>query len=135
MTSGGFGLQVRIAISAVQTVIVNMTEGEIPEFEKFLAESTPHNASQGYKTWQDTGKRSLNSFKVTLTWDDSQATHQAIMTAFNSTSPVAMSVIAPDASETISFNAHISKLGRVSEQEDIYKCEVEIQPTGAPTIT
>jgi predicted secreted protein len=133
-TSGGFGLQVRIDVSSTQTAIANLMEGEIPEFEKFIVESTSHGAASGYATYQATGKRKLNEFKVKLGWDKTTATHTAVIAAFNSNSPVSMSVLAPDSSETISFSAHVTKLGRMAEQEDMYTCEVTIQPTGAPTV-
>jgi predicted secreted protein len=133
--SGGFGVQVRIAVSATQTAIVKMTEAELPEFEKILAENTAHNAAGGWATYVSTGKRKLNEFKATLEWDKSAATHAAVQAAFDSDSPVNMSVVAPDGSETISFSAHVKNIGRATDQEDYYKAEVTIQPTGAPTIT
>ncbi len=132
---GGMGLLVKIDISATLTTIASMIEGEIPEFEKFLAEATPHNATSGYAQFVATGKFKMNEFKVTLAWDKDDSTHAAIRTAFNSTSAVSMSVVSPGSDETIAFSAFINKLGRVAEQEDYYKCEVTITPTGAPTIS
>ena len=132
---GGFGLQVRINISASQTAIAELIDGEIPEFEKFLAEMTPHSAAGGYATHVATGKRKMNEIKVTLGWDSDDATHAAILAAFDSDSAVSMSVVAPGADETIAFSAHIFKVGRIAAQEDGYKCDVSIQPTGQPTIT
>ena len=134
-TIGGFGLIVKIEITAVLTVITYLLEGEIPEQEKFIAEATPHSASGGYAVHVATGKRKLNEFKVTLGWDKDEATHAAVRTAFASDSPVNMSVVTPGTDETIAFSAHIVKIGRMTEQEDVYKAEVTIQPTGAPTIT
>lgn len=134
--TGGFGLTVKIDISSTLTAIVSLLEGEIPEFEKFIAEMTPHNAPGGYAKYVATGKRKLNEFKITLGWDKDEATHAAVCTAFDSDDPVNMSVIAPDGEdEIIAFGAHIQKIGRIADQEDGYKCEVNIQPTGAPTIT
>ena len=134
-TSGGFGLQVKINISATLTAIVDLIEGEIPKFKKFIAEATPQNAAGGYVKRVATGKRSLESFKVTLGWDKTEATHEAITTAFDSNDPVNMSVISPSGDETIAFSAHIEEIGRVPGDEDYYKAEVMITPTGAPTIT
>lgn len=131
---GGFGVKTKIMVSAALTVIVGITGAEFPEFEKVLVESTAHDASGGWATHVDTGKRKLNSFKVTMNWDKSAPTQAAIVTAFNSTSPVNMGVEAPDGSEVITFSAHIAKIGRQTDQEGMFSCEVEIQPTGAPTI-
>ena len=136
MTSqGGFGLIVQITVSASLTAIADLLDGEIPEFEKFLAEMTPHSATGGYATHVATGKRKLNEFKITLGWDSDAATYAAILAAFDSNDPVAMAVVTPGSDETIAFSAHVSKVGRLSPQEDGYKCDVTIQPTGAPTIT
>ncbi len=136
MTSqGGFGLIVKITVSASLTAIADLLDGEIPEFEKFLAEMTPHNAIGGYAKHVATGKRKMNEFKVTLGWDSDEVTHAAIIAAFDSNDPVTMNVVTPGADETIEFSAHVSKIGRLSPQEDGYKCDVTIQPTGAPTIT
>ena len=132
---GGFGLIVKISISSTLTAIAELIDGEIPEFEKFIAEMTPHSATGGYATHVATGKRKLNEFKITLGWDSDDVTHAAILAAFDSNDAVNMSIVAPAADETIAFAAHVTKIGRVTAQEDGYKCDVTIQPTGAPTIT
>lgn len=134
-TIGGFGLQIKITVTAVLTAIVDVIEGEIPEFEKFLAEATPHSAAGGYAVYVATGKRKMNEFKFTLGWDSDDSTHAAVLAAFDSNSSVGMAVVSPSGDETIAFSAHVSKLGRVTDQEDYYKCEVTVQPTGQPTIT
>jgi hypothetical protein len=136
MTSkGGFGLQVKIDISNTMTALVDVLDGEIPEFEKFLAEMTSHSASGGYATHVATGKRKMNEFKLTLGWDSDEATHAAVLAAFAGSPTVDMAVLSPDgADEVIAFSAHIFKLGRVSPQEDGYKCDVTVQPSGAPTM-
>jgi hypothetical protein len=132
---GGFGLIVKISISSTLTAIAELIDGEIPEFEKFIAEMTPHSATGGYATHVATGKRKLNEFKITLGWDSDDVTHAAILAAFDSNDAVNMSIMAPAADETIAFAAHVTKVGRITAQEDGYKCDVTIQPTGAPTIT
>lgn len=134
-TQGGFGLVVKISIAAVMTVVAHVLDGELPEFEKILKEVTGHDATGGYAEFIATGKRKLNAFNLTLLWDKAQATHAAMITAFNSEDPVNMSVQDPDGAEVIAFSAHIQKLGRISTQEDGYQCKVAIQPTGQPTIT
>jgi hypothetical protein len=131
---GGFGLEVKIDVSATMTAIAQLMDGELPEFEKFIAESTAHNAAGGYATYVATGKRKLNEFKMTLGWDSDDETHAAILTAFASNSPIVLTIYAPDGSdEVISFNAHVNKIGRITAQEDGYKCDVTVQPTAAPT--
>lgn len=129
---GGFGLTVRINASGM-TAIAQLIEGEIPEFEKVVAEITPHSAPSGYATYVATGKKKMNEMKMTLGWDTDDATHAAIVTALGSTSPVTFTVITPTGDEAFSFSAQVTKVGRIAEQEDGYKCEVTIQPTGAPT--
>jgi hypothetical protein len=131
---GGFGLQVRIDISATMTAIAEVIDGEIPEFEKFLAEMTPHSAAGGYATHVATGKRKMNEIKLTLGWDSDDATHAAILAAFDGSPSVRMTVISPDQTdEVLGFDAHIFKVGRIAQQEDGYKCDVSIQPSAAPT--
>jgi predicted secreted protein len=133
-TRGGFGLTIKIMITATLTAIVDLLEGEIPEFEKYLAEATPHNAPGGYAKHVATGKFKMNEFKFTLGWDKADTTHAAVLAAFNSTNTVAMQIVSPSGNETISFDAHVFKLGRVAEQEESYTCEVSVQPSGQPTL-
>lgn len=128
---GAFGAQLKIA----GTAIVHVEEMEFPEFEKIVADVTAHDSTGGYAEYIATGKRQLNSFKVTLGWDSAAATHAAIKSAFASDSASTIVASDPDGVENISFSAHITKLGRIAKQEEGYKCDVEIQPTGVPTIT
>ena len=132
---GGFGAVLKVMISTTLTVVTNLKEVEFPVFEKILAEATGHDATGGWTTYVDTGKRKLNSFKVKLGWDKSATTHAAMLTAFTATTALSMSVQDPAATEIIAFSGFIQKVGRVAEQEEEYVCNVEIQPTGAPTIT
>jgi predicted secreted protein len=132
---GGFGVLLKIAVGTTLTTVVGVREVEFPEFEKMLAEATAHDSSGGWKEMIDTGKRSLNAFSVTVNWDKAQATHAAVSTAFSSTSAVGMSIQDPAGAEIIAFSAFITKVGRIAEQEEVYSAEIEITPTGAPTIT
>ena len=135
IVEGGFGLTVKIKISTVMTAIAEVIDGEIPEFEKFIAEMTPHSATGGYATYVATGKRKLNEFKLTLGWDSDDSTHAAILAAFDSNATVDMAIISPDGTdEVIAFAAHVTKIGRITAQEDGYKCDVTVQPSGAPTM-
>lgn len=131
---GGFGVKLKIAVGTVLTVVAGVREVEFPEFEKMLAEATAHDSSGGWKEMIDTGKRALNAFTVTLSWDADATTHAAMVTAFGSTSAVNMTIEDPAGTEVISFSAFINKIGRTAEQEEVYSAEVEITPTGAPSI-
>ena len=131
---GGFGLVAKIYITSALTAITNVLDGsEMPELEKYLVDMTSHSASGGYKVWVDSGKKSLNSFKLVLGWDPDDTTHQAILTAFASPTAVQMEIVAPNSADTMTFYAHIQKVGRVTKQEGGYQCDVTIQPTGAPS--
>lgn len=132
---GAFGVRVRITISSTLTVIVGIREVEYPKFEKMLAESTAHDTAGGYTTYIDSGKRSIGAFTITLNWDKLAATHAAIVTAFNGTTAVQMNIEDPGGQEVIAGGAFIKSIGRVAEMEEMFSCEVEIQPTGQWTIT
>lgn len=136
-TEGGFGLQVKITVGTSLTAMTYLLEGsELPKFKAFIAEATPHSATGGWVKRVHTGKRSLEPFKVVLGWDSDEATHAAVQTAFDADSAVNFSVVSPDGSdETIAFAAFIEEIARMTGQEDIYKAEVMISPTGKPTIT
>lgn len=131
---GGFGAVLKITVTAVLTAVAHVHEFEFPEFEKIIADVTGHDAPGGYTEKIATGKRTMNSFTCTLGWDTSETTHAAIVAAFDSDDAVQMSVEDPDGIETITFDAHISKLGRIAKQEEGYECKVEITPTGIPQI-
>ena len=135
MVQGGFGVVLNIDVGTVLTVVTKIVDVTYPEFEKILAESTTHDSVDGYAEFVATGKRKLNEFICTLTWDTSEATHAGVQTAFESDAAVSMSIADPDADETISFSAHIRTVGRVAEQEGAYRAEVAIQPTGPPSIS
>lgn len=130
---GGFGAKIRIG-EAPGDVIVHVEEFEFPELEKLLVEVTGHDSPGGWAEYIETGKRRANAFNLTITWDRTQSTHQAVLAAFEAEGPVPMSVADPDEIETIIFDAKISKMGRITDQEGAYQCEVEIQPTGPVTI-
>lgn len=130
---GGFGAVLKIDVSGLQAVAY-VKDFEFPEFEKLLADITSHDSPGGYQEMISTGKRQLNEFTCQLVWDVSQTTHDAMIAAFDSDDPVDMSAEDPDGTEVIAFAAHVSKLGRVAEQEEGYVCDVTIKPTGQPSI-
>lgn len=131
---GGMGLLLKINTGSLVT-IPSVLDADFPKFKKFIAESTGHDATSGYYTSTTTGKRRIEPFSAILAWDIGDATQAAIRTNFNADTSVQMSIADPDGDETITFQAHVEELERMSDQEDVYKCRVLIHPTGAPTIT
>lgn len=137
MTQGSFGVKLKIDVSGTLTAITEMTDVSFPAQEKELVDVTPHPVSgnTGYREWLDTGIRQLSDFTATLTWDTSEATHAAVLAAFDATSAVSMSIEDPSGDETIAFSAHIKRVSRLSALPNAFRAEVQIQPTGAPSIT
>lgn len=133
--SGGYGVKVKIMVTATMTAIASVDKAEFPKFSRGLKEITAHDSTGGWAEYISTGKRELSSFGVTLFWDKAAATHAAIITAFGAETPVNMSIEDPKGGEIIAFSAFIKQIDRISEQEGAYNAKVEIQPTGAPTIT
>ena len=131
---GGFGVVLSIDVGTVLTVLAKVVDTPYPEFEKILTEVTAHDSTGGYYEAIATGKRKLNEFPVKLTWDVALPTHAAVLTAFESDAAVSWSIADPDGSETISFEAHVRTMGKTSEQEGVFECEVIVHPTGEPTI-
>lgn len=132
---GGFGIKLKIKIAAALTLIVNGTDIEFPSQEKVLVDGTSHDGANGYRQWIDTGIRELGEFKATVRWDKLNATHAAVLTAFNGTAAVDMSIEDPLAQEVIAFKAHIKSIERQGATEEMYTADITIQPTGAPTIS
>lgn len=134
MTQGGFGVVLKIDISATLTAIVDILEVDFPKFTKFIAESTGHDAASGYYEATATGKRRLQPFGLTVAWDSAAATHAEIVNAFDADTAYPMSIEDPDGDEVISFSAHIEEIERMGDQEDVFKAEILVHPTGAPSI-
>ncbi len=134
---GGFGFTVKLHIGTATpwTTIASVMDGEFPEQEALVAESTGHDATGGYATYVKTGKRQLNPFTLTLAWDQDDTGHAELVTAFGAETPIALQVQDPDGDELIAISAHVTKLGRESKQDGVLTCVVSFQPTGAPTIT
>lgn len=131
---GGFGVPLKINTGSL-TTIVGVTDVDIPEFINYIAESTGHDSSGGYYQATATGKKRVMPFPATINWDTAEATHAAIVTAFDAGTAVGMSIEDPDGDEVIAFSAIVEKIGRVSRQEDRYYAVVTFHVTGAPTIT
>lgn len=131
---GGYGAVIKIEVSNVLTAVAKVIEFDAVEMEKILADFTGHDSPGGYVEKIATGKRQLNPFSVTLGWDKTQATHAAIQTAFDSDETVQLSVEDRLGQEVLTMDVHIQKIGRIFEQEEGYRAEVNIEPTGIPTI-
>lgn len=134
-TQGGHGLSVKITISTTLTAVANVLEADFPEQIKTLWAFRRHDSSDGYMERVDTGLRDLTSFTMTLLWDVAETTHAAILTAFDATTALAMSIEDPAGAEVIAFNAFIERVGRISRSEEGFQATVQVTPTGAPTIT
>ena len=133
-TQGGFGLVCKIKISSTLTAIAKIIECDFPETEKMVEDVTAHDTPNGWAEYIASGMRKVAAFDVTLLWDKTLATHGAIQTAFDSNSPVDMTISDPLVTETLTFKAIVTKLGRMSKKQEAFKCKVSIQPTGAVTI-
>lgn len=129
MTQGGYGATLRLG----EDLVAKIQDYEFPEFEKLVADVTTHDSPDGYAEYIATGKRQLNEFTVTLLWD--AAIHEDIQAAFDSDEAVNFIASDPDGNEAISFSGHVTKIGRVAEQDDGLKAEITIQPSGPPTFS
>jgi len=136
--STGFGLTATITSGsggAAMVEIVKIVDLEFPKFKKFLTDVTTHDSPQGYTEMLDTGQRELQSFKMTLEWDSTVMSHTAIVTHFNGTTSVTMTVEDPGGVEIISFSCFIEEIQRISKQKEALQAEVLVTPTSYPTIT
>lgn len=131
---GGFGVLLKINTGSL-TTIVNMEDVDEWTLDRIIAEVTGHDASGGYAEFVPSGKRMMNPFSATFTWDDSEATHAAMVTNFAAETTVGFSISDPDGTEVVSFSGYVKTMGRFSKQDGAYRCKVTIQPTGAITIT
>jgi len=137
-TSIGFGLTFSIEEQppvGVYNAIATVIDADFPEIRKILSDITAHDSPQGYMEKQDSGMRELATFNVVLGWDDTDAQHVELVSAFGRTTPTNFEIQSPDASETIRFAAHVEVMGRVSQKDQYYQMNMTFAPTGAPTIT
>ncbi len=132
---GGFGVVAKIDVSATLTTVVNLLDIDWPKFRNYITEATGHDSAGGYYEAVATGKKRVESFKVTLGWDVSNATHAQIVTAFTDGNPRPWTIADPDSDETIAISVIVEEIQRISRQEDGYKAEILMHPTGQPTIT
>ncbi len=127
---GSFGHDLKIMVATTLTTIANVVDMSWPALEKILAESTGHDSTAGYAEHIATGKYTVGEFSITVIWDSADATHTAIVTAFDAEAAVSMSIEDPDSVEVISGSAHVKGMTRQADQEDAYKAEIVFQPTG-----
>ncbi len=136
MTQGAFGITCQIDVAGSPTTLVKIREASWPVIKKFIAEATTHDSTSGYYEAVDSEKKRVMPFSIVLAWDSSQATHAAVLTAFNAATLVTFSVADPDGDETITFECFIEEVERqISGQEGMYEARVLIHPSGVPTIT
>jgi len=134
---GAFGVVLKIMISTTLTAVVNLLDVDFPTQKKELADMTAHPAAAvtGYRTYIDSGVRELTPFTAVLGWDSGDSTHAAVLTAFDATTALSMSIEDPAGDEIIAFSAFIEEIGRLAKVPGGYKANVTIRPTGAPQIT
>lgn len=129
--SGGYGM----TLTFNGTAVVGVDSVDEILFSKFIAESTAHDSAGGYYEAVPTGKRRIEPFGMSIFWDINDGTHSDILDGFDADTSDQLSFADPDGDETIEFNAHVESIGRISEQEDAYRANVSIHPTGTATIT
>lgn len=134
-TQGGHGLVVKFTVGTVLTAVANVLDADFPEQVKTLWSFRRHDGTDGYIERIDTGLRELTPFPMTLLWDPEEATHAAVITMFDGTDAVNMSIEDPGGVEVIAFAGFIERIGRLSRSEEGFQATVMVTPTGAPTIT
>ena len=132
---GGYGVKLKVTVSAALTVVAGVTDVEYPKFTREVDDITAHDSPSGFAEYLSTGLKMLGSFKASLVWDKANTTHAALTTAYNSGAALAMSIEDAGGAEIIAFSGIVKELGRVGKQKAAFTCDVVIQPTGAPTIT
>ena len=128
---GGFG----VTLLLNGTAVVQVEDIDELVFSKIIAEATGHDSDGGYYESVATGKRRIEAFSCTMLWDKTAATHAAVISAFDADVVQTFTWSDPDGDETVEFKAHVESIGRVSAQEDAYKANVLIHPSGTATIT
>lgn len=128
---GGYGLDLQLN----GTTVVGVEDVDELSFMKFIAETTGHDSADGYYEATATGKRRIEPLSMAMFWDVNDATHAAVLAAFDSDDASTFTWADPDGDESVEFDAHVERLGRVSAQEDAYRANVDLHPTGTATIT
>ena len=131
---GGFGVQLKITITATLTLIAQLEDTDFPEQEAVTTEVTTHDSTGGYAEFVKNGLFKLSKFTATVIWDKAAASHIGMLAALAATTPVIMTITTTDA-EVISFSGFVVKVARDAKQSSALKTKIDIQPTGIPTIT
>lgn len=125
---GGFGLTFELN----SIVMVGIIDIDAIKYSRTFRDITGHDSEDGYEDAEPTGRRRLEPLVCTLAWDRSEATHAAVVAAFNSNSASWLKWRDPLGRESIAFSAHISAISRISAQEEVYQAIVEIRPIRTP---
>ena len=132
---GGLGVKLKITVSAALTAVANVEEVEFPELEKIMADITAHDSGGGWDETIPSGRFNSSEFEATLTWNADDSSHAAITAAFGSTVSMPMSIEDPAGVEVLAFNGFVTKMGRVAELDEAYRCKVTFKATGPINIT
>lgn len=133
--TGGFGVLLKIMISASLTTIAQVQDVTFPAQKATTVDVTTHDSASGYVERIKTGLFELTPFEATLIWDDAIPSHTGVLAALSATTPVTMNLVTPDAQETIAFSGLVTELAREAKKDGALTCKVKIEPTGAPTLT
>ncbi len=128
---GGFGL----GLTHKGTTVISIDSVDELQFTKFMAEVTSHDSPGGYYEAVATGKRRIQPLAVGAFWDSAAATHTAVLAAFDADTEDEWVWSDPDGDESIAVKMHVEQIGRISEQEDAYRANILLHPTGTATIT
>ena len=133
--AGSFGTVFKITVSTTLTAVTKILDITWPKQTAETADKTTHDSTSGYREFLKTGVFALEPHTMKLEWDDDAATHAAILSALTTTTAVTCSIEDVNGDEVIEYSAHIVGLQRVTAISGVFEADVDIQPTGAPTIT
>jgi len=133
--SGSFGVVFKIPVTATPVAVTKLVDVTWPKQTAETADNTAHDATSGYRTKIKTGVFNLEDHQLTLEWEDTEATHAALLAALASISPVSVSIEDPNGNEVIAYSANVKGLQRVTALSGVFQGVFDIEPTGPPTIT
>jgi hypothetical protein len=127
---GGFGCVIQVDVSATPTTIPNVVDATPPKLEPVMADITAHDSAAGMNEFIPSGRVNTSELTFTIVFDESATTHAELRTLAGSKA-VATYVFKDSATtETLTFEGYVAGFQRVSAQDDAYKVEVTIRPTG-----
>lgn len=133
MADGAFGAIWRIDISSTMTVVPGLEDMEMPYKKNHKVETTNHGSSGGYQEYFYTGFKEQPTVKMKLQWDASNTVHKQLNT-LDQTPALTDMEFESAAGEVISVPCIVEVIKRMNPLKGIVQAEVEIQPSGAPTI-